>query len=233
MVFAFDTSGRKAFRVFDAEYLVGPGISLEIGKGAVDVNAVTGWDDMHVSVEGLMIPYGSACPLAWGFSKGVVLEPEDDFLLVNEPLHRLYVGLTVDLVGVGKDFPYALVLSGNVCGYSLPELSPMQGRFACVMDSRHVSEPQSYSLAVPRQLDSSMKLGLYKDHLLMYYESTKASSDFKPACEIPLGEVLAGYGYDWNGDGLPDIRLLVDAGNRMARVSVGDWCRELEMVWNY
>jgi len=201
------------------------GMEFSIVPGPVHFAAVFGWPEGCVDGDALIIPQGQMCPEAWGFDEKVVVK-EDEELAFVEPLHKLYADVYVDVVGRGDEYPWYFVMEGNVDGYMLATLAPHVGEFSVKPTEIDV---QHLFCRVPRQMDESLGLSLYE-----FSPETKAGDgeDYKQYT-LPVGEIAAEGGYDWDAQVLDDIHVTLDYAASKITITIAGWTKVVLMDGRY
>jgi len=189
----------------DMELLTGGGYILTVPKGHTSVNAVTGITGMSFEGDTLLVAEkGTECDSLYSFttSYDTVLETWH----LTGDLFKQFATLTMTVKTATEDYPYGLVVTGNVCGINLLTFSPAAGEFECVPGRE---DADRWALRIPRQKDSSLTLQLWDGDTLVD--------------ELPLGQYIASLGYDWTAPDLADIDVLIDYARASVRITVADW----------
>lgn len=155
------------------------------------------------------IGYGSDCPELWHWYKS--REFYGETIRDTVTLHKLYCCLTLKVVSAlaDEEYPFALVVTGNVCGY-LMDGTPTQGDFYVI---RNPSSQGWCSLNLPRQTDSSLRLDLMSES-----ESVRS---------FAIGEYISESGYEWDAEDLEDITMEIDFAKTVIRLSTDRWTKVL------
>ncbi len=193
------------------------GFEIRILRGALTFVGVYGWPLDVLNADGLVIPYGTECPMAWGFSDDVLLEKEEE--VIREAFRMLYANMHVSILGVKDgEYSYFPTVAGNVDGYTLSSFRPHLGEFRCFMRqaSARTKAPSTgeYELRVPRQVDDSLEFLLLEDNRTLKDPA---------AYVLPIGKVLRENGYDWNARVLEDIYIVIDYVRARIQIKVADW----------
>ena len=201
------------------------GLSVSVVPGPVHFAGVFGWPEEWIKGDVLTIPVDQMCPEAWGFEEKTVVE-EDVDLDFNEPLRKLYATVYVDVVGRSDGYPWYFIMEGNVDGYKLATLEPHLGDFSVApaeIDIQHLY------CRVPRQVDESLGLSLY-----VINEGTKAvEREDRKQYTLPVGEIAAEGGYNWNSLVLDDIYVTLDYAAARFEIRINDWTKVIMMNGQY
>lgn len=174
------------------------------------VNVFHGVDESFCGSGGLFIPYGSECPEVYMCSLPADAEKEEADVRIG--LHKNYCRIALSIVKEGG-FEYSISVKGTVNGYGA-DGSPSRGDFSYTPES----EGAVYSLAVPRQLDSSL--------ILEIDDGTDVLKSFA------LGEYISASGYDWSAQDLEDISVQIDwtLTDMTLTIQGWDWSHEFEII---
>ena len=200
----FEVSGPTTFSDVQAapfgeeyRYSVDRGeFSLLAGSTATDGGALT-------------IEYGLECPELWLWRGETELYGE--IQSVSPELHKRYCRLTLTALSSVDPYPYAMAVSGNVCGYS-SDGEPVEGDFYVL---KSLSSGNSCSVCLPRQIDNSLMLDLMAED-----ESVRS---------FAIGEYIGESGYDWEAEDLADITLQVDFAGTSITLSYDNWSYTLTL----
>lgn len=186
-------------KYFDDTYMV------SVPRGEVNVLAWYGGDVIVSGNEGLKIPYGEDCP-----------EVYMDFLIVDafgedarqEVRMRKNHCRTTIYVKTEEEFPYRLMIKGDVDGYE-PDGRPSYGSF---MYELELTEDMTGSVVLPRQLDESLFLEVWDEDTVLKV--------------FTLGRYISATGYDWAAEHLEDLTLSLDYTHNIIGITIGDWDKE-------
>jgi len=152
--------------------------------------------------DSLIIHTGQECPPIYSYSKSLDTNCEvlRDTVLMHKNFSRIRI-VAPAFEGIADSF----CVTGNVKGYSL-QGDPLIGSFSC---SRVPDADNSVTIAVPRQVDSSLKF------LVMTNAQTFRS--------FAIGQAIMSSGYDWNAVALPDITIELDYAATKISYSTDLW----------
>ena len=175
--------------------------TAEVPRKHVHIGIWSGLTTMYDG-KGLTIPQGEDCPRVYSH----ISEIDADAEIVREVvrMHKNHCVMTVKLDWDASDLE-SLVLHGNVDGYDRNG-SPSSGKFMYELSRDEDGECEA---VIPRQLDDSLVL-----------EVNDGSGVLK---RFPLGEYIAGSGYDWKEHDLKDITLVLDIAVLKVSLTVQGW----------
>lgn len=184
---------------FDEEYQV------LVPSGDVHVLAWYGGEGCVAGGYGLTIPYGDDCPEVYMSFFNVHASGEVFRKSVRMMKNHCKVTLYVQSE---EDFPYSLVVRGDVSGYD-PDGTPAEGEFMCELE---LDNAMVGCVSLPRQLDESLCLEVWEgDQVLKVFT---------------LGRYISAVGYDWSAENLEDITLSLDYAHNIIGISIGEWDEE-------
>lgn len=184
---------------FDEEY------QILVPCGKVNVMAWSGGEGYVTAEEGLRIPYGYDCPEVYMCFFDV--EVEGEVFRRSVCLRKNHCKTTL-YVQAEDEFPYRLVVKGDVGGYA-PDGTPSDGEFMCEVE---LAEDMSGWVNLPRQRNDSLSLEVWEgDQVLKVFT---------------LGRYMSAVGYDWSAEDLEDITLSLDYVHNVIGISIGEWDRE-------
>lgn len=184
--------------------------ALPVPRNGVCVTAMCSEGDAVLGDDGFTIAEGSPCSRNMAFSQRFLPSSDEDRLLVS--LHKNYCNLEIRLkTSTGASArPFQIRVDGEVNG-SLLDGTPKEGAFS------YFSAPSSEGLctaAVPRQKDSSLRLGIY------FLDNGEIRS-------FPIGEYIIESGYNWNALDLEDVSVIVDFSLSGLEVNISNWKKTL------
>ena len=149
----------------------------------------------------MMIPFGSQCDSLYAFYKEIDCRGEIESCEVR--FHKQFATVSVDIrKSVSEMKAYTAVIDGNTCGFDVLSFVPVLGPFEYKASA--IQNDYLFRFRIPRQLDNSMSLTLYKDNNVVG--------------QYPLGRLIERMGYDWLEDDLRDIIVSID--HVAARLSI-------------
>lgn len=183
---------------------------LPVPRSGVGILAVCSEGDVVLGENGLTIEDGDPCPRILTFNQRYVPSAGEDRLAVT--LHKNYCNISIRLKSSTEASvrPFQIKVDGDVNGL-WPDGTPKEGAFS------YFSAPSFAGLceaAVPRQKDSSLRLGIY------FLDNDEIRS-------FPLGEYIIGSGYDWSSVELEDISVEVDFSLSGLELSTTKWKKSL------
>jgi len=207
------------------------GLTFTLRRRPVELAGVIGWPREGICGNVLRIPLGSDCPEAIGFSESVIIDAETEEISLGESLVPLYADVNVSVLGAHEDYPYGLVVEGDVDGYLLASLEPHHGPFLCAPDAVVEDRGRSISCRVPRQDNTNLSVSLVRREVS---PSTKGEGDdLGYVYSLPLGVILEEEGYDWNSETLESISVSIDFAATQIVVSAAGWTKVLMMDDKY
>ena len=180
-----------------------PGSVVAVPRTEVNLSAVYGAGDCLSDDGAVNIGQGAQCPPVYLYHS--VLDTRSDSLTDTIRLHKNYA--VVKLSSGGSD-NLSYCISGDISGYDRTG-KPLDGHFdACCQGTDGI-----YTCRVPRQVDRTLRLNLYKDEIIVR--------------SFPLGEYIHQSGYDWLAEDLDDIDVSLDLSASEASVEVNGWRHRL------
>ncbi|MDO5442102.1 MAG: hypothetical protein Q4G10_00360 [Bacteroidia bacterium] len=164
----------------------------KVEKGPLYVCAFSGYGDMVIKNNTLIIPEGEECPEVMAF-RGDMLdasgESADETVILHKQFAKVFF-ITDDLTESIGDIIFRAVGTAN--GFDISAMKPCKGSFnaIAVRDMDGIR-----SLRVPRQVDDDLKLEIYVDGVLYG--------------NVDIGEEIRLSGYSWEDKDLCDIYLTV------------------------
>lgn len=184
---------------FEDEYMV------SVPRGEVNVLAWYGGDVLVSRNEGLKIPYGEDCPEVYMDFFNVEADGEETRREVRMTKNHCR---TTIYVKTEEDFPYRLLVKGDVDGYD-PDGMPSYGSF---MYELELSETMTGQVILPRQRDESLFLEVWDGNSVLKV--------------FTLGRYISATGYDWTSEHLEDLTLSLDYTHNIIGITIGDWDKE-------
>ena len=118
-------------------------------------------------------------------------------------MHKNFARL--DLVVIGMPEGGEMKVKGSVNGYSLVNLDPSEGSFACAPSAGL----GMWSLRLPRQTDDSLVMDI------------TAHGEYIGT--VPVGKLIAACGYSFDDEDLQDMSVTVDLTERDAMIKIAGW----------
>jgi hypothetical protein len=176
-----------------------------VPRGNVNVLAWYGGGECEVGESGLRIPYGEDCPEVYMCFFNVQVQGEVFRRTVRMKKNHCKATLYVQSE---EDFPYRLVVRGDVGGYD-HDGAPSEGEFMCELV---LSDDMVGWVSLPRQRNDSLCLEVWEgDEVLKIFT---------------LGRYISAVGYDWSAEDLEDITLSLDYAHNIIGISIGEWDEE-------
>lgn len=163
--------------------------------------------------------FGSQSDSLYAFHDEIVAE--GDMVYSKVRFHKQFCTVFLDIMKNGeqmKDFGF--LVTGNTCGFDLLDFSPVSGPFS--YDFRGIYGERTVSFRIPRQIDESMVLTIYR------YDSEGVPEHMG---NFPLGKYIVKTGYDWSEVDLQDVYVTVDLAIGQVIIAVDGW--EDGMVFFY
>jgi len=179
--------------------------SFEIPKGMWNSYVYSGLSAGRLQGSVAVIPTGlPSDPL---YAGATALDATGEEASSRIGLHKQYAAVTLDLQQyLASEEGLQLFAKGNVRGLDLASLEPVEGRFECALEP--VGE-RLFRFLAPRQMDNSLELEVWIDG--------------EPDHTVPLGEMIARVGYDWNAPDLLDMTLALTLASLDFGVEVLSW----------
>jgi len=183
---------------------VPPEMEVETPKTGVTVyfhSLCSAWGRISPG-DSLIIPAGHECPLIYSYSKS--LDTNCEMMKDTVVMHKNFARIRI-VAPAFEGIADSLSVTGDVKGYSLRG-EPLIGAFSC---SRVPDAHGSITVAVPRQVDGSLKL------LVRVNEETLRT--------FAIGWAIASSGYDWSAEDLADITVELDYACTRVSYSTDPW----------
>lgn len=176
--------------------------SVSVPRKNIHLRVWAGAGDL-VKDDGLLIPVGGDCPEVYMHDSDVVVTGEEAREVIR--LRKNHCLLTVKTENA-ETFPFAIHLSGRICGYSaLGE--PLEGEFYSPMKMSDTGNV--WEIVLPRQKDSSLMLHV--------------SDDSGVLKSFALGQYLLSGGYDWDALDLADVSITLDYALTQIKILIDGW----------
>lgn len=202
---AYHSQADLTASVFMPEYI------MEVPRTSIYLNVYSGLGTYTVSERGLVIPVGSQCPKLYSFSQYMDAGGETARAAVD--MHKNHCVMSI-ILNKDDDLEYGLCVKSNVCGYD-PEGNPLTGGFSY---SPVPQEDGSYSVVLPRQTDSEMRLEI--------------DDGAEVVKSFAIGQYISAGGYDWTTEDLADVQVQIDWARTTITLTVKGWdsVHEYEIV---
>ncbi len=207
------------------------GLNVPLKRRMIDIAGVIGWSMENAHENLLRISFGCECPEAWGFSDSFLIDENDEELFLGESLRSLFVDVCVCLLGAGGDYPYGLVVEGDVDGYLLASLKPHHGPFLFAPSALNDESGRVLNCRIPRQDDANLSVSLVRTVPDSATKAGENATDY--VYTLPLGKILNKEGYDWNADNPEGIKVSIDFAATQIVISAGGWTKVVMMGDKY
>lgn len=183
-----------------------------VPKKEIDVAVVYGCDHYEVT-EGsdrLVLYPGCEADSIYAHSAGVDCRKElarDTVILCKQ-----WCTLQIRLEGAEALQPCHFEILGNWNGFSLRDLSAVEGPLSCV--PRKMGSG-AFEVRLPRQGDDSLSLQVYDTDVYGIPEKLRY--------EYPLGRLMENRGYDWGRKSLADAIVTIDYAKADVLVEISGW----------
>jgi len=152
--------------------------------------------------DSLIIPIGHECPGIYSYLK--YLDTECEVLRDTVVMHKNFAKIKI-VAPAFEGIADSLCVLGDVKGYSISG-KPLIGTFIC---SKMPDLDNSITVAVPRQVDPSLKL-----QVRVNKETFRS---------FAIGWAIVSSGYDWSATELPDITVELDYAATRVSYSTDPW----------
>ena len=223
-------------QVAQTETFCTEGVSFSWTKNSsLEVTCVSNWSaTLSDKANSLLIPLTQECPESLAGCAQAQTEEAEQYV-VEIPLQSLYATFYCEVEILEKDLPLQLHVSGDVDGYTLPDLTLHEGRYRA--QAREIG-PHSFAVRIPRQATPSGTT-IYAGSLLLDLLTQDDDTDaWVPFQSLPLGEMATLRGYDWSKSILDDCHIHLTLEGRVLvnySIQVQEW--ETEVVhlnhWNH
>lgn len=181
------------------------GYFVDIPRGSYEVWVSYGAGESGVGPEGIVVKSGEEFPDIYMYHSHI--DASGDSVREKVDLNKNYCNITV-CVYAADDFPFRLVMRGNVNGYCA-DGSLSEGDFNFEMS---LGDNASCDVSVPRQSDDSLRL--------------EVSDETGVLRVFALGEYIAASGYDWTARDLRDLTVSLDYSLTSVTVVMEGWDNE-------
>lgn len=185
--------------------LFSKGYFVDVPKGTLEAWVSYGAGELGVGPEGIIVEPGEEFPEIYMHHSHI--DASGDSVREKVVMNKSYCNITV-CIYAGDDFPFRLVMKGNVNGYRA-DGTLSEGDFSYGMELR---EDGSCDVSVPRQSDDSLRL--------------EVSDETGVLRVFALGEYIAASGYDWKARDLRDLTVSLDYSLTNVTVIMEGWGNE-------
>lgn len=186
------------------------GFRMDVPVGLVTVTGIQGLKDNRMNDRNVIIDTGTDADRIFLYCN--IIECYGEQAYDRARFHKNWTNLQILVGGYEDDWEFSHTVTGNVCGFSISDMTPLEGEFRCTAVKGDQDSP-AYSLDLPRQTMPAEGLKL---HIIR-------RSDNAAAMIYDLSEILDGYGFDWNKKNLDDIRISIDYSDFSIGVTILDW----------
>lgn len=178
-----------------------------VPKGWVSTSVIKGEREMQRNAERLIIPLGHDADSIYAHASAI--ECLGEFAKDTAVLHKQFARVFMSVeIPEGHEYPYSLVISSDVCGMDMRDLSPIEGEF-CI--DLVMGEDNIGMFCLPRQKEDGGDL-----KMLIYYQQELIET-------IPLADWINQMGYNWLKKDLDDIYIGVDYAKAEVSISIKGW----------
>lgn len=177
-----------------------------VNKGTVISSAVSGVSGCIIDGDILTIRNGSQYDRV--FAHVNMLECVDEFEYYDAVPHKQHAVMKLKVIFGEEAYPFSFVVTSDVCGMSLKDLSPAGGAFRVDV---HMDGSLEKEVVLPRQYEDggALRLDIYKGDELMD--------------SMGLASILQHEGYDWTAVDLADIEMVIDFADTDFNIGIKDW----------
>lgn len=141
------------------------------------------------------------------FAQRVQLNTNAEFATHTVRLNKNFTTVTVELKDTDDGRAgYELIVDGSVNGVDLRTLAPTPGPFHFKAEA---APEKGFRFRVPRQKDDFLQADLCSEGAIVE--------------TIPVGELIAKTGFDWNKEDLGDVHILADLPAHSFTITVMEW----------
>lgn len=207
-VVAFGWNSEKVAYVDTCEFLAdSTGFCVHKVEKSPTVSTVLGGiKRMLISENRLIIPKGQSFDPIIAFSERVECSNEESVSIAKPQKHFTRVWLKLE--GGAENSPYYFMISSDVAGLSLLNLSPLEGEFQAFLTP---STDDRCFIDIPRQLPDSDALTL------------SALVDGKVRVSVNLASMLREQGFKWDSVNLDDVTIGLNYSEAGVSVDIKEW----------
>lgn len=177
-----------------------------VHKGVFDMAAYRGVRGVREDGHTVIIPKGSQSDSLYAYYTDV--DATGEMAYADVAFKKQFATVTVDICRTAEEMPdFTFLVKGNTCGFDLLSFDAVSGEFEFAPVP--VQGERTVSFRVPRQVDDSMTLQLWRRG--------------ETAGKYPLGEYIKRVGYDWSTEELHDVRILIDLVIGQVTIAVEGW----------
>lgn len=184
------------------------GYSAYVPRKWLHVRMWSGTDGLE-SEGGLHIPLGKDCPKVYMHDSDIRADGEECHERIM--MRKNHCVMTVTVMGT-SEFPFGMILKGNVSGYDASG-NPLPGDFEYRLHDEDIES--GYQAVIPRQADSSLML-----------EIDEGTGEYN---SFAIGQYIVSSGYDWSAPDLEDVTVTIDYALTEIHLSIKGW----ESVYTY
>lgn len=190
-------------------------IRVKVRKGTNRIVCAEGLGAGSIDVHNVRIPVGEESPKIRIASDEIDCSGESQYYapVLHKEWTELRIGLTCT---TGSEYPYILIIDGNVDGFDLVSGTPLNGKFSC--EARQEETTNEARIYLPRQNPEGQGLKL----------SLISKDDYSVWKEYDLSGIITKTGYNWTKSDLDDIKIDLDYSGQLSLVTVTDWQTGLE-----
>lgn len=178
---------------------------VTVPRGEVYVTALGRNNDILNSTN-LMIPEGSQADSLYAHC--AMLNTNCETVTDVVSMHKQFstIHLIMQIPEGYNYYPYEVLITSDVAGWDLRNLSGARGKF--YYSPGRIGDNE-YEFRIPRQADSNLRIELYDEG--------------KIVDDIALGDLIRQSGFDWNAEDLADISLNIKFRESQVLVKISDW----------
>ncbi len=192
-------------------------VQIKVDKGTNHIICGQGLPSTRIyDGRNVIIPVGEECRRISVASEKVKCCGESQYY--KPVLHKEWAELTIiyDL-GNAPEYPYSLIVDGNVRGTDIRSGEILIGKFSCEATVNQDARSEAH-IRLPRQ--DTKKPGLKL--------SLVSKDDYSVWKEYDLSKIIAETGFDWGKADLDDISIHLDYSGQLSYITVIDWQSGIE-----
>lgn len=186
---------------------------VKVAKGIKSLSAIQGLNRSYMQGNSVIIPLGEQADSLSCFTVTANCYREKYLMQIDSTKH--FATVTVKVAEDGRDdYPYILRVRGDVNGYDIRSMAPIEGDFRYVPK---INRRNEFIFRLPRQFP--------KDGTLYLDICDRLNFDTNPhvLASIRLGELIDRAGYDWTRPCLQDIDIKLTYSITHIQISITDW----------
>lgn len=186
---------------------------VKVSKGIKYLSAVQGLNRSYMQESSVIIPLGEQSDSLSCFTVTANCFREKYLMQIDSTKHFATVTIKV-MDDDQSDYPYILRVRGDVCGFDIRTMTPIEGDFRYVPK---INRRNEFVFRLPRQDKKEGRL------LLDICDMLNFDIDPHVLATIRLSDLIDRSGYDWTRPCLQDIEIKLTYSITHVEITINDW----------